>query len=174
MPLLHDEKCHGLCYRDNFPKISITWFEKGVICTWTILHHSNIYIHIKFHSCFPALVLDCSCLKPERFSLRMTPGCRERHNLAHYEERNWSSVVARMLSEINSTSGGRPPASELLGSCNETNNISCLGRPLSTLPFSVGSQSWGRRKPGTYRGAARFIAAVFRQSWNGRYQQDQE
>ncbi len=68
----------------------------------------NIYIHIKIHSCFPTLVLDCSCLKPHHFSLRMTRGCRERHNLAHYEECNWSSVVARMLSEINHASGGRP------------------------------------------------------------------
>lgn len=125
---------------------------------------SNIYINIKIHSCFPTLVLDCSCLKPHRFSLRMTQGCRERHNLAHYEERNWSSVVARMLSEINSAPGGRPPASELLGSCNETNNISCLSRHHSTLPFSVGSQSRGRRKPGMYRGAGRFIAAALRTS----------
>lgn len=151
-----------------FLKLALLDFEKGVICTWPILHHSNIYIRIKFHSWFPALLVDCSCLKPDRFSLRMTPGCRERHNLAHYEERNWSSVVARMLSEINSTSGGRPPASELLGSCNETNNISCLGRPLSTLPFSVGSQSRGRRKLGTYRGAARFIAAVLNRKISAR------
>lgn len=135
------EKCHGLCYRDNFhqkkKKNSITWFEKGVICTWTILHHSNIYMH------------SCSWLFPSK-TRPLTPGCRERRNLAHYGERNWSSVVVRMLSEINSTSGGRPPASELLGSCNETNNISCLGRPLSAPPFSAGSRSWGRGKPGTY------------------------
>lgn len=137
--------------------------------------HNNIYIHIKIRSCFPTLVLDCSCLKPDRFLLWMTRDCRERHNLAHYEECNWGSVVVRMLSEINRASGSRPPASELLGSCNETNNISCLGRLLSTLPFSVGSQSWGRRKPGTYGGGAgRFITAVFHTSWNGRSLQDQE
>lgn len=112
--------------------------------TWTMLHHASTcrrksYLHAYQNS--PVFSDNSWWLflsKTPKPLTRSDTALRERRNLAHYEKRNWSSVVARMLSEINSASGGRPPASELLGSCNETNNISCLGRPLSAHPFSVG------------------------------------
>lgn len=72
--------------------------------------HSEWYLHAYQNS--PVISNNNSRLflsKTRQLLTQNDTGLWERHNLAHYEERNWSSVVARMLSEINSASGGRPP-----------------------------------------------------------------